>query len=62
MAQGWYSGKSTHLSPFWPGFKSRRRLGMWVRLSLSQFLDILASLAIWLLVDRSSYSNSVMSL
>ena len=33
-----------------------------VRLSLSQFLDILASLAIWLLVDRSSYSNSVMSL
>ena len=28
--QGWRSGKSTRLSPMWPGFESWRRRHMWV--------------------------------
>ena len=34
----------------------------WLRRVYCSFYNILASLAIWFLVDRSSYSNSVMSL
>ena len=30
--QRWRSGESTRLPPMWPGFKSRRRSLMWVKL------------------------------
>ena len=36
-SKGWRSGESTRLPPMWPGFKSRRRRHMWVKLIVGSF-------------------------